>query len=70
MMGYQAKWVWAGPQMALMKCNPQITQMTQILGCDGLPCKSAAIGHEKIREATKMALREDGDEPSGRRPRA
>jgi hypothetical protein len=60
MMGYYAKWVWssphitANPQMTLMKSDPQITQMTQIFG----------IGK------TKMAQREDVDEPSGRRPRA
>jgi hypothetical protein len=65
MMGYQAKWVWSIPQMTLMKCNPQITQMTQSFGCEDSPCESAAIGHKRT---TKMAQREDADEPRGRRP--
>jgi hypothetical protein len=70
MMGYQAKWVWANPQMTLMKFNPQITQMTQIFGCEDSHCEIAASGEKKIGKKSKMAQREGADEPSGRRPRA
>ena len=47
MMGYQAKWVWSSPQMTLMKSNPQMTQMTQIFGCDDSHAEVAATGHNK-----------------------
>ena len=70
MMGYQAKWVWSSPPMTLMKSNPQITQMTQIFGCDNSHCEIAASSDKKIDKTSKMARREDCDEPSGRRPRA